>query len=74
MCEKAADDYKVPYHNQACATGTVKVPLRHQLEIERTRLNERIKWSKEELNRVESSLKLLDKNKDLETLVNLLNR
>lgn len=49
-----------------------KMTVRERLEIRRTRAQENIKYNQEQLNEIEAGLKLLNKNKELETIVNLL--
>ena len=55
-----------------CVQSTRNLSLRERLEIRRTRAQEIIKHAQAELSQVENGLKLLDKNKQLETLVNLI--
>lgn len=62
------------YENQAQDTcsKTRQLSIRERLEMRKHGAQETIKYAQAELSQVEDGLKLLDKNKQLETLVNLI--
>lgn len=64
-CEKQATDRPLGYPRQT---------LRQRLQEQNESMRAQIRRFESEINHNEAALKVLDKNKDLETLVGLLNR